>query len=168
MDTVTLGRTGLDVSAAGLGCGGHSRLGQSRGATEDESIAVVRRALDLGITFIDTARAYGTEDIVGKGVAGHRDEVVISTKAHPAGRDGPLPGKELRESLEKSLGRLRTDCVDVFHLHGVSDDDAFMNRSNIRISATRSPDSMSSAPVSNHTYSVFGLCPAARIVPDTL
>jgi aryl-alcohol dehydrogenase-like predicted oxidoreductase len=122
MDTVTLGRTGLDVSAAGLGCGGHSRLGQSRGATEDESIAVVRRALDLGITFIDTARAYGTEDIVGKGVAGHRDEVVISTKAHPAGRDGPLPAKELRESLEKSLGRLRTDCVDVFHLHGVSDD----------------------------------------------
>lgn len=121
MDTVVLGRTGLEVSVAGLGCGGHSRLGQSRGASEEESVAVVRRALDLGITFVDTARAYGTEEIVGKGIAGRRDEVVVSTKAHPAGRDGPLSAAELRDSLEKSLTRLGTDVVDVFHLHGVSD-----------------------------------------------
>ena len=122
MDTVVLGRTGLEVSVAGLGCGGHSRLGQTRGASEAESIEVVRRALDLGINFIDTARAYGTEEIVGKAIVGRRDDVVISTKAHPASRSGPLSGAELRESLEKSLSRLATDCVDVFHLHGVSDD----------------------------------------------
>lgn len=122
MDTVTLGRTGLEVSVAGLGCGGHSRLGQARGASEAESVAVVRRALDLGITFIDTARAYGTEEIVGKGIAGHRDSVIVSTKAHPVSRDGPLPAAALRQSLEKSLTRLTTDHVEVFHLHGVSDD----------------------------------------------
>ncbi len=121
MDTVVLGRTGLEVSVAGLGCGGHSRLGQTRGASEAESVAVVQRALELGINFIDTARAYGTEEIVGKGVAGHRDEVTISTKAHPAGRDGPLAARDLRDSLEKSLVRLGTDRVEVFHLHGVSD-----------------------------------------------
>jgi aryl-alcohol dehydrogenase-like predicted oxidoreductase len=116
MDTVRLGRTGLEVSVAGLGCGGHSRLGQTYGATEAESIAVVRRALDLGINLIDTARAYGTEEIVGKALAGRRDQVVLSTKALLEA------GGSLRASLEKSLARLQTDYVDVFFLHGVSDE----------------------------------------------
>ena len=70
MDTVVLGRTGLEVSVAGLGCGGHSRLGQAKGATEEESVRLVHQALELGVTYIDTARAYGTEDIVGRGLAG--------------------------------------------------------------------------------------------------
>jgi aryl-alcohol dehydrogenase-like predicted oxidoreductase len=124
MDTVRLGRTDLVVSVAGLGCGGHSRLGQARGATEAESIAVVHKALDLGITFFDTARAYGTEEIVGKALAGRRDEVVISSKSivdRMDDSDYRLPAAELRASVDKSLSRLRTDHIDVFHLHGVRD-----------------------------------------------
>ena len=70
MQHVTLGRTGLEVSVAGLGCGGHSRLGQSYGATEAESIAVVHCALDLGINLVDTAQVYGTEEIVGQRAEG--------------------------------------------------------------------------------------------------
>lgn len=119
----TLGRTGLRVSVAGLGCGGHSRLGQTYGASESESVAVVERALDLGINFIDTARGYRTEPIVGKAIAGRRDHVVISTKAGPRGREGLLSGGALAESVEKSLERLGTEYVDVFHLHGVVLDD---------------------------------------------
>ena len=69
------------MSVAGLGCGGHSRLGMARGKDVHHAADMVRRALDLGITFIDTARAYGTEEAVGMGVKGRRDEAVISTKA---------------------------------------------------------------------------------------
>lgn len=122
MDNVVLGRTGLEVSVAGLGCGGHSRLGQRTGSTEDESVRLVQRALELGITYIDTARAYGTEEIVGRGFAGRRDEVVVSTKCSPTDRDGSISPGTLRESLELSLGRLGTDRIDVFHLHGVTTD----------------------------------------------
>jgi aryl-alcohol dehydrogenase-like predicted oxidoreductase len=114
MDRTRLGRTGLEVSVAGLGCGGHSRLGQTYGATESESIAVVRRALDLGVNLVDTARAYGTEEIVGKAVKGRRDDVVLSTKALLD------TGDSLRASLEKSLTRLQTDHVEMFFLHGVT------------------------------------------------
>jgi len=121
MDKIVLGRTGLEVGVAGLGCGGHSRLGQRTGATEEESVQLVRRALDLGVTYIDTARAYGTEEIVGRAVAGRRHEVVVSTKAHPGTRDVRPSAGELRESLQLSLRRLRTDYIDVFHLHGVSE-----------------------------------------------
>src|SRR5919112_2324348 len=100
MRSTMLGRTGIEVSVAGLGCGGHSRLGQTYGATEDESVAVVERALDLGINLIDTARAYGTEEIVGRAIKGKRAEVVLSTKALLE------TGDSLRASLEKSLKRL--------------------------------------------------------------
>ncbi len=81
MQKVRLGRTGLEVSVAGLGCGGHSRLGMARGKDVHYAADMVRRALDLGITYIDTARAYGTEEAVGLGLKGRRDEAVISTKA---------------------------------------------------------------------------------------
>lgn len=104
---------------AGLGCGGHSRLGMATGNDEAHAARVVSHALDLGLNFIDTARAYGTETAVGKAVAGRRDQVVISTKTS-AGRGGDLLSPEaLTASLEKSLARLSTDYVDVFHLHGV-------------------------------------------------
>jgi aryl-alcohol dehydrogenase-like predicted oxidoreductase len=119
MQTIRLGRTNADVSVAGLGCGGHSRLGMARGADVHQAAAVVNQALELGVTFIDTARAYGTEEAVGEGIAGRREEVFLSTKASP-GRAGMLTtAAELTQSLEGSLRRLRTDHVDVFHLHGV-------------------------------------------------
>jgi aryl-alcohol dehydrogenase-like predicted oxidoreductase len=89
-------------------------LGQTYGATHDESVAVVQRALDLGVNLIDTARAYGTEEIVGRALKGRRDEVVLSTKALLE------TGGSLRDSLEKSLTRLQTDHVDLFFLHGVT------------------------------------------------
>jgi aryl-alcohol dehydrogenase-like predicted oxidoreductase len=119
MQQTTLGRTGLQVSVAALGCGGHSRLGQSYGATEQESMAVVQRALDLGVTLVDTAQVYGTESIVGKALRGRRDEVVLSTKALPIHKDRPLKPKRLRRSVEKSLRRLCTDHVDLFFVHGM-------------------------------------------------
>jgi aryl-alcohol dehydrogenase-like predicted oxidoreductase len=120
MDCTTLGRTGLRVSVMGLGCGGHSRIGQSYGNTEEESAEVVRRALDLGVNFFDTAEAYGTEDILGKGLQGaRRDQVVISTKRSMWGDDG-LRSDVIAPALEGSLRRLGTDYVDVYHLHGLS------------------------------------------------
>ena len=122
MQTITLGRTGLEVTVVGLGCGGHSRLGMATGRDEAHATRVVHAALDLGINFIDTARAYGTEAAVGKAIRGRRDEIVLSTKALPVGASGPLGADDLRESLERSLERLGTDYIDVFHLHGVRAD----------------------------------------------
>lgn len=119
MEMVTLGRTGLRVSVAGLGCGGHSRLGQSSGATVAESVSVVRQALDLGINVIDTAQLYGTEEIVGRALQGHRDDVVLSTKVLPVHKDRGLKAKRLRASVDESLARLRTDRIDLLFLHGV-------------------------------------------------
>jgi aryl-alcohol dehydrogenase-like predicted oxidoreductase len=120
MDYTTLGRTRLRVSVMGLGCGGHSRLGQSYGNTEEQSVEVVERALDLGVNFFDTAEAYGTEEILGKGLQGaRRDQVVISTKRSVWGDDG-LRAEGVAPALEASLRRLGTDYVDVYHLHGLS------------------------------------------------
>jgi aryl-alcohol dehydrogenase-like predicted oxidoreductase len=119
MQRVRLGRTGLNVSAVGLGCGGHSRLGMAGGRDETHASRIVAAALDLGIDFIDTARAYGTESAVGNAIRGRRDRVVISTKALPSGASGPMRAAELRESLDLSLQRLGTDYIDICHLHGV-------------------------------------------------
>ena len=65
MHYTTLGKTGLKVSVAGLGCGGNSRIGLGTGLTEAQSVALVREALDLGVNFLDTAAAYETEGVVG-------------------------------------------------------------------------------------------------------
>jgi aryl-alcohol dehydrogenase-like predicted oxidoreductase len=120
MQYTTLGRTGFRVSRMGLGGGGHSRLGRSAGRTPDESIAVVRRALELGINFIDTAEAYETESIVGRGIAGHdRANLILSTKKAMWG-DKPISAADLRAGLEQSLQRLATDYVDIYHLHGLN------------------------------------------------
>jgi aryl-alcohol dehydrogenase-like predicted oxidoreductase len=123
MDTKNLGRTGLTVSVAGLGCGGHSRLGQTYGNSVEQSVAVVRAAIDMGINFIDTAAAYGTEKIVGEAVRGLRDKVVISTKTaiQPWGepKAAPFTGAQVLEQLEKNLARLGTDYIDVYNLHGI-------------------------------------------------
>jgi L-galactose dehydrogenase len=68
MEYVTLGRTGLRVSVAGLGCGGFSRLGLGTGKSEEEAVALVRHALDLGVNLLDTAAVYGTEGVVGQAI----------------------------------------------------------------------------------------------------
>jgi aryl-alcohol dehydrogenase-like predicted oxidoreductase len=109
----------------GLGCGGHSRLGISQNKGEENAVAVVRRALDLGINFIDTAEAYGTEAVVGRALreAGARDQVILSTKVSPR-RDGSLrTADQIREAVDAGLERLGTDRVDVLHLHGVKSDE---------------------------------------------
>lgn len=119
MEYTTLGRTGLKVSVAGLGCGGPSRLGLRSGKTEKEAISLIRQAIDVGVNLIDTAEAYGTETVVGKALeAIPRDQIVISTKKMVP-LDSPDPAAELKQSLERSLRRLKTDHVDIYHLHGV-------------------------------------------------
>ena len=120
MQTVRLGRTGLTVSVAGLGCGGHSRLGMARGKDVHHAADMVRRALDLGITFIDTARAYGTEEAVGMGVKGRRDEAVISSKAGIGRGTELMSAADMARYVDDCLRKLDTDRVDVFHLHGVT------------------------------------------------
>ena len=116
---------GLTVSAVGLGCMGMS---QSRGPRDDdESLAVIARSLDLGITFIDTADVYGpftNEQLVGKAIARHRDEVVLATKfgnvKHPDGTRG-FDGspKHVHEACDGSLQRLGVDHIDLYYQHRV-------------------------------------------------
>jgi len=121
MEYVILGKTGLRVSVAGLGCGGFSRLGLGTGKSTAEAVALVRQALDLGVNILDTAAAYGTEEVVGEAIRhAPRDQVVIATKAWiPHGR-GRRAAERAVASLDNSLRRLGTDYVDIFQLHGVS------------------------------------------------
>ena len=126
MQTTTLGRTGLTVSVAGLGGGGHSRLGKSYGRSHDESVAVVRRAIELGVNFIDTAAGYGTEEIVGDGIrasGASGASVVVSTKFSPYGKEGLVKGSQVRRFAERSLKRLGREVIDVYSLHGVLAED---------------------------------------------
>jgi aryl-alcohol dehydrogenase-like predicted oxidoreductase len=117
MEYRPLGRTGLTASVAGLGCGGNSRLGLGRGAGFDDCVAVVRTAVDLGVNFLDTAEAYGTEEIVGAAVRSHgRDRLIISTKAVFNMSD---TGETVTRRVEAALRRLGLDHVDVFHFHAV-------------------------------------------------
>ncbi len=117
MEYTTLGRTGLNVSVMGLGCGGPSRIGQNTGNTEEKSIAIVKHALKSGINFIDTAEVYRTENIVGQAIKGFdRKTLVISTKKSTWGTIKP---KDVLKSLERSLNNLGTDYIDIYHLHGV-------------------------------------------------
>jgi aryl-alcohol dehydrogenase-like predicted oxidoreductase len=120
MEYVTLGNTGLQVSVLGLGGGGHSRLGQRTGATDIESAAIVMRALELGVTFVDTAETYGTEALIGAALQSvRRQDVVLSTKKSITEEGRLITAAQLVRGLEASLKRLRTDYVDVYHLHGV-------------------------------------------------
>lgn len=128
MQTTTLGRTGLTVSVAGLGCGGHARLGQSYGHSPEQSVALVRSAIDAGVNFIDTAAVYDTEDIVGMAIKPDRDSVVVSTK-HPIVQPGTsalgqsfVTAQQFVAGVEGNLKRLGTDYIDIFHLHGVMED----------------------------------------------
>ncbi len=124
MAYTTLGRTGLRVSVAGLGCGGFSRLGQGHGSSVAQSIDVVRAALDAGVNFIDTAEVYRTEEIVGRAISpSERDRIVISTKTLVVESGVRRSPEQVVASLHASLRRLNTERVEVFHLHAVAPKD---------------------------------------------
>ena len=119
MEYTTLGRTGLNVSVAGLGCGGNSKIGQGAGQSTADSVALIRRAMDLGVNFFDTARGYGTEGVLGEAISNvPRDSVVVSSKHHAGG----VSAEQISAAIDTSLRELRTDYVDVYHLHGVHPD----------------------------------------------
>jgi aryl-alcohol dehydrogenase-like predicted oxidoreductase len=119
VETRTLGRSGLQVSLAGLGCNNFGmRL------DDDASRAVLDAAFDEGITFFDTADIYGggkSEEVMGEVLQGRRSEVIIGTKAGMASGAGPYrKGASrwyLQRQVEQSLRRLRTDYIDLFQLH---------------------------------------------------
>jgi aryl-alcohol dehydrogenase-like predicted oxidoreductase len=120
MQYTTLGRTGLKVSVAGLGCGGFSKLGLGTGQSADHAAGIIRHALDLGVNLIDTAAVYGTEDVVGTALRDvPRDSVVVCTKASKPAGDPAFSADKVIASLDASLKRLRLDYVDVFQLHAV-------------------------------------------------
>lgn len=121
--TRTLGSSGLTVSAQGLGCMGMS---QSYGAAdEDESIATIHRALELGVFFLDTADVYGdghNEELVGRAIARRRDEVVLATKFSLSRQPGGgmrINGRPeyVRSCCDASLRRLGTDHIDLYYQH---------------------------------------------------
>ena len=125
MEFTTLGRTGLKVSVAGLGCGGPSRLGMRNDPqSATHAVALVKQAIDLGVNFLDTAQNYGTEEVVGKAIAATpRDRLVISTKKTLPSADHADPEQEVIKGLEQSLKLIGTDYIDVYHLHGVEPKD---------------------------------------------
>ncbi|MGD1901410.1 MAG: aldo/keto reductase [Geitlerinemataceae cyanobacterium] len=121
MEYVTLGRTGLRVSVAGLGSGGHSQLGLKTGKGRDSAIAIVRQAIDWGVNLLDTAEAYGSESVIGQAIRETpRDRLVLSTKKQPLDDRGRvITPQTLKRSLWRSLKALNTSYVDIYHLHGV-------------------------------------------------
>ena len=136
-----LGRTGLKVSAIGIGAGGPSRLGLAYGRSRPSAVRLIRFGLDRGINVLDTAPTYGTEDIIGTAIQGCRSQVILSTKAALGPFFGSLDDSRFAsrlsarigevtsfvtsdQAIEKrvhgSLRRLKTDYIDIFHLHTVT------------------------------------------------
>ncbi|MHA0862934.1 aldo/keto reductase [Enterobacter wuhouensis] len=123
-----LGQQGLTVSALGFGCMGLS-FGYGPATERQQAIALIRAAVEQGVTLFDTAEIYGpylNEDVVGEALAPFRDKVVIATKF---GFDCDRPGQVLnsrpehiRSSVEGSLKRLKTDCIDLYYQHRVDPD----------------------------------------------
>ena len=126
MQTRTLGRSGLEVSALGFGCMGIS-FGYGPATSREDGLAVIRTAVDAGVTFFDTAEVYGpyaNEELVGEALAPVRDHVVIATKFGFKLDGGQQVGLDsrpahIKEVADASLARLRTDRIDLFYQHRV-------------------------------------------------
>jgi aryl-alcohol dehydrogenase-like predicted oxidoreductase len=128
LDTRTLGRHGLEVSAIGLGCMGMSTsYGTPEERDEAASIATIHRAIELGCTFLDTAEIYGpytNEELVGRALSGRRDAVTLATKfgfriENGQGRGLDSRPETIRRAVEGSLQRLQTDHIDLLYQHRV-------------------------------------------------
>src|SRR2546430_15425783 len=124
-----LGKSGLEVSALGLGCMGMS-FSYGQPADKQEMISLLRQAVELGVTFFDTAEVYGrftNEELVGEALAALRGRVVIATKFGFKLRPDGAPGwvgldsrpEHIKEAAEGSLKRLRTDTIDLYYQHRV-------------------------------------------------
>jgi len=112
-----LGRTGLEVSAIGLGC---AQLGSS---CTEYAVKIVRRAVELGVNYFDTARGYGDSEIkLGLGLKGNREKVYVSSKT------GAKTKEEAWKHVQESLERLQTDYLDNYHLHGLREGDDLEKR----------------------------------------
>jgi aryl-alcohol dehydrogenase-like predicted oxidoreductase len=127
MQTRTLGNSGLEVSALGLGCMGLS-FGYGPAADKEEMISLIRTAVERGITFFDTAQVYGpfiNEELVGEALAPFRDQVVIATKfGFNFSADGKSQGLNsqpnyIRQMTEDSLRRLKVEAIDLYYQHRV-------------------------------------------------
>ena len=128
LGTRTLGKNGPQVSALGLGCMGMSQsYGTPEERDEGESIATIHRALELGVTFLDTAEAYGpfaNEELIARALKGKRDGVFLATKFGFKFPNGAIDGVDsrpahIREAVEGSLRRLATDRIDLLYQHRV-------------------------------------------------
>ena len=128
MNKRKLGKSGLEISALGLGCMGLS-FGYGPAVEKNEGIALIRAAFDHGVTFFDTAEVYGpftNEELVGEALAPFRKDVVIATKFGFKIENGKQAGldsspEHIKQVAEASLKRLRTDVIDLFYQHRVDD-----------------------------------------------
>ncbi len=177
MEHATLGS--LDVGRIGLGCMGMSVAYSGPGADDAESIRAIHRALDLGVTLIDTAEIYGpytNEELVGRAIADRRDQVVLATKfgmiSHAGG--GPLhldsSPSNIRTAVEGSLRRLATDHIDLYYQHRVDPDTPIEDTVGaLASSSTRARCATSACPRHGSTPSVGPTpsTPSPRCSPST-